>query len=436
MKARTKLQKRVMEAHCKLPDLTENQKRWAIENCHGEDAYLTKDEIWCLHCGEIFKSDVSQLSVDIIGHETICPNCGRKLKVTTSRKKKFEENWYYTILTTFKGFQVCRNFIVSTYRKRGERDRYVSIDEAVQNWIDEDGNETIVARPCNQNIMVYDDWNFSKPMSIKTNRTSYDSSMDKYEIDSKFIYPTRHVLPKIRRNGYTGRFTGISCSELFKLLLTNNKAEMLIKTKQFDLLRHMHVKYIPDNRWHSINICNRNRYIVKDASIWMDYMDLLDYFHLDTHNAKYVCPSNVKHEHDRLLRKKKIIEERKEAEKKRKEARKWENLYKKEKGKFFGICFVGNGIEVSVITSVADIAEEGIKMHHCVYDMEYYKKPNSLILSARDMHGNRIETVEVSLTTFKVVQSKGVFNSKTPYHDQIIELVNKNMKLIMERMAS
>lgn len=26
--------------------------------------------------------------------------------------------------------------------------------------------------------------------------------------------------------------------------------------------------------------------------------------------------------------------------------------------------------------------------------------------------------------------------AKTPYHDQIIELVNKNMKLIMERMAS
>lgn len=63
--------------------------------------------------------------------------------------------------------------------------------------------------------------------------------------------------------------------------------------------------------------------------------------------------------------------------------------------------------------------------------MDYYKKPYSLILSARSVtDGARIETVEVSLRSFKVVQSHGLQNSYTPYHDEIIKLVEKNMDII------
>lgn len=86
---------------------------------------------------------------------------------------------------------------------------------------------------------------------------------------------------------------------------------------------------------------------------------------------------------------------------------------------------------VKVIQSVAEMEEEGDKMHHCVFTMDYYKKPYSLILSARSVRdGARIETVEVSLRSFKVVQSHGLQNSYTPYHDEIIKLVEKNMNII------
>ena len=47
-----------------------------------------------------------------------------------------------------------------------------------------------------------------------------------------------------------------------------------------------------------------------------------------------------------------------------------------------------------------------------------------------------IETVEVSLTTFKVVQSRGVCNSNTEYHDRIISLVESNAELIRKRMSA
>ena len=84
--------------------------------------------------------------------------------------------------------------------------------------------------------------------------------------------------------------------------------------------------------------------------------------------------------------------------------------------------------------SVAEMAEEGTEMHHCVFNMEYYKKNDSLILSARDEAGNRLETVEVCLSSLKVMQCFGRSNSITPEHNKILELVNKNMGMIAKAM--
>ena len=77
--------------------------------------------------------------------------------------------------------------------------------------------------------------------------------------------------------------------------------------------------------------------------------------------------------------------------------------------------------------------EEGVAMHHCVFDNAYYLKENSLIFSAT-IEGRRIETIEVNLDTLKVVQSRGVCNQNTEYHDQIVNLVNANKRLIRQRM--
>lgn len=77
-----------------------------------------------------------------------------------------------------------------------------------------------------------------------------------------------------------------------------------------------------------------------------------------------------------------------------------------------------------------DIAEEGKAMHHCVYSAGYYKRDDCLILSARDSEGNRLETIEVSLKTFQVVQSRGKCNQMTPQHNEILALLNRNMDMI------
>jgi hypothetical protein len=72
-------------------------------------------------------------------------------------------------------------------------------------------------------------------------------------------------------------------------------------------------------------------------------------------------------------------------------------------------------------------------MHHCVYENAYYSHrdhPYSLILSARDNGGNRLETIEVNIKRWSIVQSRALLNGQTPQHQDIIDLVNRNIPLL------
>ena len=180
---------------------------------------------------------------------------------------------------------------------------------------------------------------------------------------------------------------------------------------------------------HSVRIANRNGYVVRDTQMWLDYLGMAGELEMDTHNPKVVCPENLKDAHDAVLRRISRRRRLKEAEEHRMKALKYEERYRKAKGAYFGICFGDGDVRVRVLETVAEVAEEGEAMHHCVFEREYYKTPNVLLLSARDADGNRLETVELSLRTFKVLQSRGVLNGETRYHKEIISLVESNAAL-------
>ena len=115
---------------------------------------------------------------------------------------------------------------------------------------------------------------------------------------------------------------------------------------------------------------------------------------------KYVCPADLKAEHDKLVAKRNLQRERERTEQQRQKAIEDEKNYLKAKGIFFGLVFSDSLICIKVIESVEEMEEEGRIMHHCVGG--YHNKANSLILSAT-IEGKRIETIEVSLKTLKVV---------------------------------
>lgn len=225
--------------------------------------------------------------------------------------------------------------------------------------------------------------------------------------------------------------------ELMKALLTDTRIETLMKAGN-----HRAVKYFLSNKsmldkcWNSHKIAMRNGYQIKDYGLWCDLIKLLDKAGKDTRNAKYICPVNLKVAHDLWLDKVTSADEKRRKSEELAKAKKEEKRFYQTKSCFFGIVIRDKDIEVSVLDSIEAYQNEGEAMHHCVFKCNYYSREDSLILSAHDKDGNRIETVEFSLTENKVIQSRGVCNTNTELHDRIVKLVNANAHRFIKARAS
>ena len=418
MKPRTKLEKRVTELSGKLPAITKEQEDWAKEHLFDHFAYKCKDELWCSECGKMWVNT----SKDKLGDKIECPYCHHQLDVKVSRKQKIREEAYMSILQVKGGFQVIRHILCWKNVRKETSPVYYDFTEVVQEWIREDGKRTIIARPIN---MGGNGFAYSSPLSIKGEYGSnpYNYYGDLYAIYGE-LYPRKELLPELKKRGLNRWFPDVTPSKLIRdLLKGGNDVELCLKTGQISMLKHMYKNGFCQLRYKpSFNICNRNHYIIKDASMWEDYMSLLSYFGKDLHNAHYVCPKNLKVAHDRLLKKKTAIEAKLRQDERMK--------------KFFGMKITDGNIVICPLESITQFYQEGKAMHHCVYSNGYYKRSDCLILSAKDTDGKRIETIEVNLKTLNIVQSRSVCNGVSEYHDQIVKLVKKNMNLIRQKLIA
>lgn len=427
-----KILNQILALQSHLRPLTEAQKRWA--HSHYEKTALLKrgGEIWCHNCGYIHHQLPGIIDIDLeCGGQ--CPQCGTHFDLQRKSGTQFSEKTYHTFGTTVKGWQVFRTFLAERINSKGTPTKY-AIDEVYQNWISPDGKEYILSIDYSRSPFYGEKWHYSTPLNKprKHNRctTGYYAYNDMFDLYRNYIYPRSTFTPVLKRNGWNSKYLRerVSPAEVCKALL-NPQMEMLAKTQQklfIHVLRN-EVKEIPI---HSVKICNRNHYHITEPDIWLDYIANLQRLNLDTHNAHYVCPADLHAAHDRILLKVRKIREKEALEQRLAEIKKLEAAYAESKGRYFGICFGNENITVCVLQSVADIEAEGRAMHHCVFANEYYKKKDSLILSAKDKQGNRIETIEVSTKTFQLLQSRGKHNQNTPYHTEIINLVNQNMHLI------
>ena len=408
----------------RLPKLTATQRAYAFRHCFKHYAIKRADGTnICTECGHSWRSE-HDLADTVCG--CTCPHCGMELEALRTRKSVFSENEYFSIVTTCKQYQVIRFFFVKSRYKAGQAAEY-SIYEVVQRWISPKGTTTTVARLRGMSILYYDLWAEYSDMEVRKN-----NKLRAYDINPVCTYPRQRFIPELKRNGFNGEYHNILPYDLFTAILSDSRAETLLKAGQYPMLRHyIRSSFDMERYWASIKICIRNGYTIADGSMWRDTIDLLRHFGKDTNSPKYVCPSDLKSEHDKLVARRNRQRERERTEQQRMKAIEDEKNYLKTKGMFFGLAFSDNLILVKVIESVEEMETEGRLMHHCVGG--YHNRKNSLILSAR-IDGRRIETVEVSLKTFEVVQCRGVCNENTEYHDRIIALVNSNMSLIRQRM--
>mgnify|MGYP002511045815 CR=1 FL=1 len=107
-----------------------------------------------------------------------------------------------------------------------------------------------------------------------------------------------------------------------------------------------------------------------------------------------------------------------------------EEAYGKHIAPYLGLCFITGDIEIRPLPTVMSVYEEGEAMHHCIYRMKYWQRTDTLLMSARDKEGKRLESIEVNLRDYTVLQSRGLQNQPTEQHDAIVALVKKNMRQI------
>lgn len=429
------------------------QRKWARSKMSGLGYYVRRGRggknscIWCQECGQMDEVKLSPLGVALKVESHVCSRCGRNLEIKDwqprwDKRNAVEHNFEFMIVTVCEGMQVVRMFNWYQYARMGN-DTINDVFEVFQVWFDPNkGKKVIISKQYTRN-WYYFRWDKDSEWKVKPNvETGGYTYYDVYSLMDRFLYPHTRILPILRRNGWKYKMFGMKTSpvDIWCGLLADPNIESLAKNGQYEIIDYWYRTggHRKDKSWWMpiIKVCNRHHYIVKDASMWFDYIELLRYFNKDTRNPHYVCPENLRSEHDRLMNKKTRIEEGLELKRQIALAEEYEDQYRKHYGKFFGICFGNKNIIIKIIDSVKEMAEEGKMMHHCVYTMGYYdfkRHPFSIILSARDIDGNRLETVEISSKTWNVIQSRGVANGTTPFHDQIVELVEQNISLFKER---
>lgn len=434
MKPKTKLQLQVASLQKTLKPISKGQKSYGIKHCFEKRGVFGKTTAVCFECGESF------IPVDLkTDHVIKCPCCGEKIKLKETRARKDSEVDYYCILSVLGGFQVSRVFHIRKTMRIGTKATF-QFTEVMQHFFNEKGDLVLFSRTVNAFGNYGDAWVFQSDLEIRNHNN--EGAILRSSLGGSVIYKKWEVLPNILRNGFKGDCHNISPFNLFTLLLKDSKVETLLKSGQYSLLRFYCYGYRYEAKqlnWSSIRICIRNKYIVQDARQWVDYISQLERLGKDVFNAHYVCPADFHRAHQdstallraRDERARQERENQNQLETKVDHRIKTNEDFELHKGKFFGLRFTQNDLTVTVLKSIEDFKAEGDALNHCVYTNEYYRKENTLVLSAK-INGVPTETVEVSLATKRITQSRGYNNLPTDHHERIVDLVNTNLNKILK----
>lgn len=419
MKPRNKFELKVAASNSKLSPISNKVINWAINKLLSHPAFRTPSgTATCGDCGHKFVTDKKRTCI-------VCPSCGRKLEIHDTLKRSFENRISYSTLEVVDRFQVQRVFFLDTVFKKGVKAEY-SNTEVCRLWLNEEGRIAITA--LKSNINSYYSGAFCWDSGIEL-RQFNDNHLS---ISDTFTFPHRSFIPVLRRNGILNvNMSHFHPFILMRKLIKDRRFETLAKSKNMDALAHFfNNEQHMDICWKPYLVAKRNGYIPEDFSLWCDMVRMINRCGKDIHSPKYICPDNLKHEHDRWRMRLDEIEHKRRQQDRMEELKESEENFLKSKSCFFGIVFGDGDIEVTVLDSIKAFKEESDRMHHCVFQCNYFDKEDSLILSAHDAEGNRIETIEFSLSQNRVVQSRGACNKNTAYHDRIINLVNSNAQLI------
>lgn len=451
MKPRSGVERMFIGYAEELPPPREAIAKWAYRHCFRSVALWWKhrgrnnQEIWCQCCG--YREPCDGWLV-MSSEAWVCPECGAKCEVRDRRThgKLASDTALVSTVEVFRGVQVVRTFEVSrcNYNDGGRTD--YGITELYQVWLLESGREIITTRGYDRSCNYFR-WHYGAAYSIGRHSSGaggYYCFEDVYDINGNWLYPRMNIsryfrsrsIDRDRVRWLVGN--KVNVCDAFRSIAGDPRLETLLKTGYEALFRFfVKTDVSPDRYWKSINICHRHGYAIDDAIVWCDHIDTLSELGLDVHSPKYICPADLHGEHDRMSRRLTRKREREKLERDIASAAAAEGKYREARKRFFGLLFTGEHVTVVPIRSVREVAAEGAVLHHCVFAMKYYEKKDSLLLSARNNDTNRpVETVEVDLKSFRILQSRGHCNQDSPWHKEVLSLVEAGMPEIRKICAT
>ena len=372
MKPRNKKQQHIVELSGRLRPLTTAQKKWAFSHAIDHYAYRLKSgKTVCMDCGHEWQ----EVGFGIYR----CPNCGERVEIRNTKERVRRDKSYFNVITTMEDYQVVRMFLMIVEMRKGMKAKPAYL-EIGSYWIDPKGKTTVIGLQRTLGPYI-DSFAFGSPLEIRRDNEAFQ------RISDEWIYPRIKVTDTIKRNGFKGSCHHIHPVTMFQELLTNPKAETLMKANEIELLRYLCArptcKVDIETYWNTIKIANRNDYNVKDSQMWMDYIKMLERCGKDIQSPKYICPANLQEAHDHYMRKVHIIEDNKKRAEDIRKAQEREASFKEQKEKFFGIRINDGEIEVRVLESVEEYRREAESQHICLFSAEYDRRENSLIFSAQ-----------------------------------------------------
>lgn len=371
----------------------------------------------CMKCGHEWMENRNGMC--------LCPQCGTQIEIKDTKERVIRDKSYFNIITTIEEYQVVRMFLMIVEMRKGMKAKPAYL-EIGQYFIDPKGNKTIVG--LQRTIGYYvDSFAFGSPLEIRGDNEAYNHIADQW------VYPRIKVTDTIKRNGFKNSCHHIHPVTLFQQLLSNPKAETLMKANEIELLRYLcHHPADVDRYWNTIKIAKRNGYKFTDIRMWFDYIKMLERMGRDLNSPSLTKPKDLKTAHDIYVAKvnrQRIKEQRKkECQQAIEDKAKFEEL----KSRYFGMAMTDGEIEIHSIDTIDDYYKIGEKQSICCGTAKYFLKENTLTLTAY-IGDKQIATIEISLDDYHIIQCRAFANGICEYTEQIAGIINANKKMIAER---
>ena len=437
MRPKNKREREVLELSRILPSLSKAQVEWAGHKVAVGCITASGRSGWCSRCGESFELDGKAVKD---GQWVTCPKCGEKSRVRHGKALTWKGGKYAQFLHVLNGWQVIRYIYVSWDCRKGQA-QYLHIQQVFQKWC-RPGQPTVTVGAnlkcfpylCDNPFSLWGShsikvgWYYNEWMRLQT-------------------YPRMTLLPVYRKSIPNSRiFAAYDADTLIARIFSCPYLERLYKAGKTAELKDALNHVAGFNRyWPSVRIALRHGFI--DTGGWatyFDYLRMLKYLRKDMRSPHYVAPEDFEAMHAEIMRqyRRKIdareakrraaeaLRRAEEEERRLREEKRARRSYASRVKKFAGLCIEGDGITVRPLMTIAEFKAEGEAMNHCVFTLGYWRKPSSLVMSARTSDGARLETVEVDIREFRINQCHGVNNLSTARHDDIIALVNARMDTI------